>query len=131
MRLSTPLFTMPPVTQSVQKPTAGVALQREGGGIATAVDTLRITSFERTTLEELFGFDSMRLNGKLLFIVKNDFRMSVSLPHAPESLEQLRTFLSTLFHPENWEQAMSSFKGKAPIELKKLPHQPNQGRAHP
>lgn len=30
MRLSTPLFTMPPVTQSVQKPTAGVALQREG-----------------------------------------------------------------------------------------------------
>jgi hypothetical protein len=131
VRLSTPLFSMPPVTQSVQKPAIPVASQREGGGVASAVETLKINSQMRKTLEELFGFDSMSLNGTFLFIVKDDFRMSVSLPHSPKSLEQLRTFLSTLFHPENWQQAMSSFKGKAPIELKTLRHQPTQGHARP
>jgi hypothetical protein len=85
----------------------------------------------RETLEELFDFDSMSLNGKLLFIVKNNFRMSVSLPHIPKSLEDLETFLSILCDPENWQQAMSSFKGKAPIELKTLRHQPTQGHARP
>ncbi len=33
MRLSTPLFSVPPVTQSVQKPAIPVASQREGGGV--------------------------------------------------------------------------------------------------
>ncbi len=131
MRLSTPLFSVPSMNPSVQKPAIPVASQREGGGVASAVDTLRITSSERTALEELFGFDSMSLNGTFLFIVKDDFRMSVSLPHAPESLEQLRTFLSTLCDPENWQQALNSFKGRASVQLTKLPNQPTQGHARP
>jgi hypothetical protein len=74
------------------------------------------------TLADEYECNWLELRQGLLRVSRGNQEMSVSLLHAPKNLDELKTFLSTLFHPENWQKAIRSLKGNAPIQLKNLPH---------
>jgi hypothetical protein len=84
---------------------------------------LRLPYEFRDEIYKNYGIDRFRQVGTLLTFCRDEQPITVSLPSPPKNLDELKTFLSTLFYPKNWQQAIRSFTGKAPIELKKLPHQ--------
>jgi hypothetical protein len=73
VRLSTPLFSMPPVTQPVQKPTESVASQREGGGIKTSQLRGLQNSIDQLSTLKLVGeyLIGTLNNGKTISVPKN------------------------------------------------------------